>query len=75
MYQKPTAYFNGTEPANVTGSVRTCGKGGRCVQSASPDSYLWFDELHPSEQASRWLGKEFVKLVSGKSQYAIYSSL
>jgi phospholipase/lecithinase/hemolysin len=74
MYQKPGPYFNGTEPANVTGSVVTCVKGGQCVQSASPDSYLWWDELHPSEQASRVLADEFVKLVSGQSQYAIHAS-
>jgi phospholipase/lecithinase/hemolysin len=73
MYQKPGPHFNGTEPANATGSVLTCAKDGKCVQSASPDSYLWWDELHPSEQASRVVAKEFVKLVSGTSQYAIHA--
>jgi phospholipase/lecithinase/hemolysin len=71
MYQDPKAYFNGTEPANVMGSVLTCGKDGKCVQSSSPDAYLWFDELHPSEQASRLLAEEFVKVVAGTSQYAL----
>jgi phospholipase/lecithinase/hemolysin len=75
MYRKPTDYFNGTEPANATGSVLTCGKETQCVTSPSPDSYLWFDELHPSEQASRLLAKEFVQVVSGKSRYANYLSL
>jgi phospholipase/lecithinase/hemolysin len=75
MYQNPKAYFNGTEPANAIGSVLTCGKDKQCVTSPSPDSYLWFDELHPSEQASRLLATEFVKLVSGKSRYASYLSM
>lgn len=56
-------YLNGTAPANVTG----VGKG-----SASPDSFLWYDTLHPSEQTDRVIARTFVDVVSGSSEYATY---
>lgn len=38
----------------------------------SPDSFLWHDELHPSEQLERLVAKEFVGLLGGASPYATY---
>ena len=35
------------------------------------DSFLWYDALHPSEQASRQVAREIVKTFNGsRSQYA-----
>lgn len=52
IYDNPTAYLNGSEPANVTGHENQCPPaGGACelmYNGTSSDSFLWFDELHPS---------------------------
>jgi hypothetical protein len=76
MYKSPSNYFNGTAPLSVKSWVNQCGveQGSPCTQKPSPDSYLWFDELHPSEQAERVVAREFVKVVGGQSEYATYVS-
>lgn len=58
----------------MTGFQRHCTvDGSSCVlASDSPDSFLWHDELHPSEQLERLVAKEFVGLLGGASPYAIY---
>lgn len=38
----------------------------------SKDGYMWYDELHPSEQVDRVIGREFVEVVEGRSKYAAY---
>jgi len=40
----------------------------------SKDSYMWYDELHPSEQTSRIVAKEFVGVLNRESKYAKYYS-
>jgi hypothetical protein len=73
MYHDPGQYLNGSAPLNVTGYINQCNiNGTECVQASSPDSYLWYDELHPSEQADRKVAIEFVKVVQGNSSYATY---
>ncbi|KAG9561461.1 SGNH hydrolase, partial [Aureobasidium melanogenum] len=53
MYNNPSEYLNGTNPT-VTGYVNHCTTNGTdCVAASNPDSYLWYDPLHPSEQADR----------------------
>jgi hypothetical protein len=51
IYDDPTAYLNGSAPANVTGFDHHCNLNGTvCVNEdggKSPDSFLWYDELHP----------------------------
>lgn len=74
MYINPSAYLNGTAPLNVTSWVSRC-SGDSCPGKLSPDSYLWYDQLHPSEQADRNVAKEFVKVIEGESQFATYWSL
>jgi phospholipase/lecithinase/hemolysin len=75
MYRNPSAYLNSTAPLNVTGYINQCNSNGtECVLAQSPDSYLWYDELHPSEQADRIVASEFVKVVQGHSQYVTYWS-
>jgi phospholipase/lecithinase/hemolysin len=71
MYYNPTAYF--PSPANVTGQYYLCPPGGTCSTSTMPmDHFLWYDELHPSEQADKAIAAEFVKVVAGSSKYAAY---
>ncbi|OAL03562.1 GDSL lipase/acylhydrolase family protein [Phaeosphaeriaceae sp. SRC1lsM3a] len=73
IYYSPTKYLNGTAPANVQGVVKLCNaQGANCTTNSSPDSYEWFDPLHPSEQTSRIVAREFVNVVGGKSKYATY---
>ncbi|THH26384.1 hypothetical protein EUX98_g7799 [Antrodiella citrinella] len=70
MLAHPQLYLNGTAPLNITGAVRSC----VFPEGADPsdtnlaactiatgtdvDSFLWFDELHPSEQADRVVARE-----------------
>jgi hypothetical protein len=71
IYYNPIEYLDA--PANVTGYVRHCPiGGGHCTYQDNPASYLWYDELHPSERAEEVVGKEFVKVVEGTSRWAAY---
>ncbi|KAK3115103.1 hypothetical protein LTR53_005880 [Teratosphaeriaceae sp. CCFEE 6253] len=75
IHDNPAAYLNGTAPLNVTSTVNQCNvTGGDCVASTSPDSFLWYDELHPSEQTERVVARTFVDVVKGVSGYATYWS-
>ncbi|RDX54918.1 hypothetical protein OH76DRAFT_849959 [Lentinus brumalis] len=76
MYDNPTQYFNGSIPANVTDHChqcpdpddwRQCGIGDCTLEER--DSYMWWDELHPSEQTGRNLAAEMHKKILGESQY------
>ncbi|TBU26254.1 hypothetical protein BD311DRAFT_808567 [Dichomitus squalens] len=76
MYNHPARYFNGSVPANVTGQChqcpdpddwRQCGIGD-CTPDER-DSYMWWDELHPSEQTGRNLAAEMHRKIEGKSKY------
>jgi len=72
MYNSPENYF--PSPANVTGQYYLCPPlGGTCTSSAlGMEHYMWYDELHPSEQTDKIVAKEFVKVVEGTSKYAAY---
>jgi phospholipase/lecithinase/hemolysin len=70
IWANPSQYLNGTAPYNVTSSVYRCGS--PCAPNAVRDSYLWYDDLHPSEQTDRIIAREFVNLVKGKSKWAKY---
>ncbi|TFK34673.1 carbohydrate esterase family 16 protein [Crucibulum laeve] len=85
MFARPAVYLNGTAPLNTTGAVQACvfdlnestSAGGRCTiaQGTDRDSFLWFDELHPSEQADRVVAKEISKVINGKtSKWATWLS-
>lgn len=76
MYTHPEAYLNGTgAPLNVTGFSHHCNEDQTvCTDSDSPDSFLWYDQLHPSEQAGRTFAKAFIEVVKGTSRWATYWS-
>lgn len=65
MYHNPASYFNGSEPANVTGWENQCSAEQECqlaYDGTSSDSFMWFDELHPRyvhslyQRVGRWYG-------------------
>lgn len=65
----PTRYY--TEPVNITGSWRGCGDAG-CWQSTNPQSsFVWYDEVHPSERTCEHVADEFIKLLDGRSRYGV----
>ncbi|PPQ64113.1 hypothetical protein CVT24_008724 [Panaeolus cyanescens] len=76
MFAHPERYLNGTAPLNVNGAVQTCvfelnestSDTGNCTiaQGTDRDSFLWFDELHPSEQADRIVAREIAQVIEGK---------
>jgi len=73
IYNDPTGYL--TAPANVTGQYYHCdpATGTICTSSSvSADHYLWYDELHPSQQTDKTIAKEFANVVKGSSKYATY---
>ncbi|EUC36596.1 carbohydrate esterase family 16 protein [Bipolaris victoriae FI3] len=73
IYYHPSKYFNGTAPPNVEGAAHLCNdQGSNCTTAASLDSFMWYDPLHPSEQTSRIIAKEFVNVLGGESKYATY---
>ncbi|KAK0185023.1 GDSL lipase/esterase [Armillaria mellea] len=71
IHDNPAAYLNGTAPFNVTGAVLSCveeSSGLQCttVNGTDRDSYLWYDELHPSEQADRILARQIAQIARGE---------
>jgi len=77
MHARPQLYLNGTAPLNVTGAVQACvfrlnestSDTGACTiaQGTDRDSFLWFDELHPSEQADRIVAREIAQVIEGRA--------
>ncbi|KAI6135858.1 carbohydrate esterase family 16 protein [Pisolithus thermaeus] len=72
-----TTVGNTTVPVyNVTGSIDACvlklnestADPGTCtvVEGPARDGYLWWDELHPSEQADRIVAREITAVMKGE---------
>ena len=75
FYDNPGEYLNGTAPISVQGFEYHCNVNATsCVREGSPDSYMWYDELHPSEQTDRVIARTFVEVLGGQSKYATYYS-
>lgn len=72
IYNNPTAYLDA--PANVTGGWQNCNASGKCVDSSEPkSSFLWYDELHPSERTDMVIARTFADIVvGGNSSYGTY---
>ncbi|KZO96203.1 carbohydrate esterase family 16 protein [Calocera viscosa TUFC12733] len=60
IYNNPSAFLNGTAPLNVTGYYAHSNSTGGDVYfvNDSPDSFMFYDGLHPSEQSSRHVATE-----------------
>ncbi|KAH8598690.1 hypothetical protein B0O99DRAFT_697986 [Bisporella sp. PMI_857] len=77
IYHNPAQYLNGTPPYNVTGYINHCTlKSTDCVRidKDNPDAFMWYDELHPSEQTWRIVANNFVDIINGRSVWATYLS-
>jgi len=74
VYNNPSAYLNGSSPANSTGYFHHCNVNGtNCVnENATLDSFMWYDELHPSNRTDQVIAEEFINVVNGNSTYATY---
>jgi phospholipase/lecithinase/hemolysin len=71
----PSEYLNGSAPLNTTGFIHHCNLArANCTSLPSPDSFVWYDELHPSEQTERIVAQNFVDVVKGASKWATYWS-
>ncbi|PIL25383.1 hypothetical protein GSI_13273 [Ganoderma sinense ZZ0214-1] len=78
IYAHPELYLNGTAPLNVTGSAHACvlqlnesvSDPGVCTDAVGTDqaSYLWYDELHPSEQTDRIVAKAISDVIHRRSE-------
>jgi hypothetical protein len=71
IYNNPSQYLNGSAPLNVTGFASSDMK---AANTTDKDSFLWYDELHPGEQADRVIAREFLGVVAGDSKWATYWS-
>ncbi|THH33341.1 hypothetical protein EUX98_g827 [Antrodiella citrinella] len=77
MLAHPQDYLNGTAPVNTTGAIHSCvyelnestSDTGNCtiVTGSDVDSYLWYDEVHPSEQTDRIIARELVAGIERRS--------
>ncbi|OLN97604.1 GDSL esterase/lipase [Colletotrichum chlorophyti] len=69
IHDEPSEYLSA--PANVTGVYHACDpSSGTCINSSQPlSSFLWYDELHPSERAHEIVAQHFVDVVHGNSTY------
>lgn len=78
IFEEPTIYLNGSQPVSVHDWEHHCEIDGTgCsykYDRTSSDSFMWWDELHPSEQVHRILASEVVQTLEGRSQYASYWS-
>ncbi|KAF5370382.1 hypothetical protein D9758_006890 [Tetrapyrgos nigripes] len=71
MYSNPSKYLNGTAPLNVTGAAISCvydleKAATDCTNATGSqlDSYLWYNEMHPGEQANRVIAQQFSEIIS-----------
>jgi phospholipase/lecithinase/hemolysin len=72
IYNNPTQYL--LSPSNVTSPYSHCPPSGvNCTHGTlSLDHFMWYDDLHPSQQTDKAIAEEFVNLVKGSSKYATY---
>ncbi|KAJ8507871.1 hypothetical protein ONZ45_g9797 [Pleurotus djamor] len=78
MYHQPKLYLNGTVAPNVLDIINGCitNSNGQnvCsnVKGAARDSYLWYNALHPSEQADRIVAREIGAVIAGNGSQWIH---
>jgi hypothetical protein len=70
IYYNPDQYL--ASPANVTGYIEQCDASGQCSLAANQESFLWFNDLHPSWKTDSIIAERFVEVVEGRSKYATY---
>jgi hypothetical protein len=70
IHANPSQYLNGTTPLMVNSYVHAPNG----TLRGDPDSFMWYDELHPSQQTQRWVASTFMDVINGNSSYATYYS-
>lgn len=78
MLAHPANYLNGTAPLNTVSCINACvfktnestSDAVQCTvaQGTDRDSFLWYDELHPSEQADRVVARQITNAIQRKSE-------
>ncbi|OCH85022.1 GDSL lipase/acylhydrolase [Obba rivulosa] len=74
----PAKYLSGTVPFNVTGAISSCvyplnsnvsAVTPHCttVEGSAQDSYMWFDEIHPSQRSDWVLAREITAGINNQS--------
>ncbi|KAI5119097.1 hypothetical protein M0805_004868 [Coniferiporia weirii] len=74
----PASYLNGTAPLSVVDPIDMCvyqlgdttGVTANCTVATGTDrdSYLWYDELHPSEQTDRVIARQITNAILRTSE-------
>jgi len=74
----PQNYLNGSVPPNTVDCIKSCvffenenvlDPGNCTIQTGTAvDSYLWYDELHPSEQTDRVVARQITNAILRKSE-------
>ncbi|KIV95946.1 hypothetical protein PV10_03537 [Exophiala mesophila] len=80
IYQNPDDFFNGTAPPNIQVPAAECTFDDFGMTVCEPtgdaignlDGFMWFDNVHATEQTHRVLAREFVKVLDGESTYTQY---
>ncbi|KAG8766426.1 hypothetical protein FRC19_006730 [Serendipita sp. 401] len=70
----PKQYLNGTAPLNTTSSTNACPFAPygtsplfcTVATGSDADSFVWYDELHPSDQVHRIVARELASVLKGK---------
>ncbi|KAH9922176.1 uncharacterized protein B0H18DRAFT_1018380 [Fomitopsis serialis] len=73
VYAHPQNYLNGSASYNVTGCINSCAyqlnesTAGPVTcdvtEGTARDSFMWYDELHPSEQTDRVIAREIAAAI------------
>jgi len=75
----PANYLNGTAPLNTTGCINSCPYPVNANTSTytpdctvatgtDQDSFVWYDELHPSQITDGWIGKAVAGAITRTSE-------
>lgn len=80
IYLNPQDFLNGTGTPNIQVPAAECTFDEFGMTVCEPtgdaignlDGFMWFDNVHATEQTHRVLAREFVKVLDGESTYAEY---
>lgn len=72
MYNNPQNYFNPTAPHNIAGCINSCVhtmnstavSACTIANGTGADSFLWYDELHLSQQSDRIVAREMTAVMT-----------
>lgn len=73
IFHNPAAYLD--SPANTTGFYHHCNAENNSICTTEPnslDTFLWYDELHPSNKTDTVIAREFLGVVAGNSSYGTH---